>query len=192
MSPLLQPAWSAFLSSGWNDSDAFEGYTAAVAFVFWIALFKLMAWSSLCRYRFKNAAPPGYGVLSASDAFSAASLPVYLLAVRGLHLLKVRQRPRDEATAPTLLRLAVELVVGIVGYDAIFWCVHVALHRSERLYAAVHRRHHTHRCLEPGSTVSHSLLDGALQVGVNIAVQHLSPWGVGNKHPSLAITELVA
>jgi hypothetical protein len=81
--------------------------------------------------------------------------------------------------------LVAELVSGVVGYDFIFFWLHLAMHASPRIGRAVgHAQHHAFdgHGGEDGSesafrTVNHALLDGSLQVLSNILVQRHTPWG---------------
>jgi hypothetical protein len=86
--------------------------------------------------------------------------------------------------------LAMEVSSGIVCYDAIFFLVHWAMHEIPCL-RSWHARHHeqsaTRSTMSHGSamatvvqardTVRHSLIDGSLQVLVNILVQRHTVWG---------------
>lgn len=47
--------------------------------------------------------------------------------------------------APSARRLLVELVVSLVLYDAVFFVVHLLLHRVPYLYRRVHATHHDHK-----------------------------------------------
>jgi hypothetical protein len=100
-----------------------------------------------------------------------------------------------------LLYLGLEVVVGIVAYDAIFFVLHWAMHEVPAL-RWIHARHHQTSnvsavkasgssssnekhstkqapvvLLECNDVLRHSLLDGLLQVSVNILVQRTTPWG---------------
>jgi hypothetical protein len=81
-----------------------------------------------------------------------------------------------------LFRLVVEVACGVVLYDALFFIVHVAFHRFG---LRAHRRHHALRrtpragggWMSAAKVLDHSLVDGALQVLVNIACQRAGPFG---------------
>ena len=84
---------------------------------------------------------------------------------------------------PSFLYLAAEVAIGILLYDAIFFAIHWALHECS-VFKRFHRVHHSHRrrngkCVhvEARDVLRHSLVDGSLQVLVNIAVQRHAPWG---------------
>lgn len=77
--------------------------------------------------------------------------------------------------------LCTEVVTGIVLYDGIFFCIHWAMHDLKPL-RRFHKRHHhvqNHRVpVESRDVLRHSLVDGTLQVLVNILVQRHTPWGM--------------
>jgi cholesterol 25-hydroxylase len=85
-----------------------------------------------------------------------------------------------------LAHLAAELVSGIVLYDAIFFFIHWAMHDVPPL-RRWHHRHHENRRVESRDTLRHSLLDGSLQVLVNIAVQRTTPWGAAKSRTARAL-----
>ena len=67
--------------------------------------------------------------------------------------------------------------MGIILYDAIFFFLHWGMHEIP-LLRYWHRRHH--QCtplVEARDVLRHGLVDGALQVLVNILVQRHTPWG---------------
>ena len=92
--------------------------------------------------------------------------------------------PNNDNLSSGLLFLLLEVVTGIVAYDAIFWGIHWSLHTIPWLQP-LHRTHHQHQYTSTtaGSIVRardvlhHSLVDGTLQVLVNIVVQRTTVWG---------------
>jgi sterol desaturase/sphingolipid hydroxylase (fatty acid hydroxylase superfamily) len=94
---------------------------------------------------------------------------------------------------PTCFReaayLAVEVGAGIAGYDLIFFAMHVAMHA---LGARTHRVHHSHVAdLRARDVLTHSLVDGSLQVLTNILVQRCTPWGATKSRCARAIHNVV-
>lgn len=78
----------------------------------------------------------------------------------------------------SLAILMVEVVSGIILYDAYFFFVHWAMHECKALhYLSQHEEHHRQKILEARHVLRHSLADGSLQVIVNIIVQRFNPWG---------------
>ena len=73
-----------------------------------------------------------------------------------------------------------------VAYDFLFFWVHVLMHSSAAFgHATGHAQHHKYSGEESAyRTVNHSLVDGALQVLVNIAVQRHTPWGASIGRPT--------
>lgn len=92
------------------------------------------------------------------------------------------------------LYLVAEVASGIILYDAIFFFLHWAMHEIP-LLRRIHHRHHQYSVVDDDDhhdqqrasqrpaivesldTLRHSLLDGSLQVLVNIMVQRHTPWG---------------
>lgn len=91
------------------------------------------------------------------------------------------------STLSELLYLTVEIVSGIVAYDFIFFFIHWSMHAIPFL-RRFHYHHHAmpesvgvfeaERRVEARDVIHHSLLDGSLQVLVNIFVQRNTPWGL--------------
>jgi hypothetical protein len=76
-----------------------------------------------------------------------------------------------------LLYLFCEIGSGILLYDAIFFGLHWGMHAIP-CFRKFHHRHHAATPIEARDVLRHSLLDGGLQVLVNILVQRHTPWGV--------------
>lgn len=74
--------------------------------------------------------------------------------------------------------LCAEVGSGIVLYDALFFLLHWAMHDVPFL-KRLHKRHHQRPdgTVEARDVLRHSLVDGALQVLINILVQRRTPWG---------------
>lgn len=76
--------------------------------------------------------------------------------------------------------LTAEVASGITLYDAIFFFIHWAMHELPiPWFKAIHKTHHSRPELtvETRDVLRHSILDGSLQVLVNIMVQRTTPWG---------------
>eukprot|EP00977_Amphora_coffeiformis_P028135 scaffold34701_cov229-Amphora_coffeaeformis.AAC.6 len=83
------------------------------------------------------------------------------------------------SNAVDCLYLLAELTTGVVAYDAIFFFIHWGMHEIPFL-RSWHRRHHevaSGASVEARDTLRHGLLDGSLQVLINIFVQRRTPWG---------------
>jgi hypothetical protein len=86
--------------------------------------------------------------------------------------------------APTFGVLVAEVLFGVFLYDLFFFPLHYMMHKSpNKIIRSWHGYHHRHTngSLNSVETVQHGYIDGALQVLVNIMVQHISPFG-GPKH----------
>lgn len=90
-----------------------------------------------------------------------------------------------------VLYLSAELISGVVLYDAIFFVVHWTMHAIPWL-RQWHGRHHQPKArLEARDTLRHGILDGSLQVLVNIAVQRHTPWGTVKTRVARALHNVV-
>lgn len=107
---------------------------------------------------------------------------VYLGAIALFHMVR---DPRPAGTGPIALpRLVGEVGFGVVAYDFAFSWLHAGMHWLGP-HASDHHQHHQisgfcGRVLAL-DTVNHGLLDGSLQVVVNILVQNIGIFG-GPKH----------
>jgi len=172
-----------------------EAVVAAVSFLTWITWFRcLHLLPSMRLFRFVPRAPQPpiiaevWAALRGGQQMKVehqrlrreiASFPVYLA---GIALLHVARAPRPlEAQPPSFSRLVGEVALGIWAYDFVFYWIHLLMHRWPQLPHG-HMVHHElngesiegkARFLEAEHVVNHSLLDGALQVAVNIFVQNL-------------------
>ena len=88
--------------------------------------------------------------------------------------------------------LMAEVSSGIVLYDAILFFIHWAMHDVPML-RSLHARHHDYPAvaLEARDTLRHSLLDGSLQVLVNICVQRGTPWGLVKSRLARALHNVI-
>ncbi|XP_076440840.1 cholesterol 25-hydroxylase-like isoform X2 [Babylonia areolata] len=62
---------------------------------------------------------------------------------------------------PTLLQLCYQVIGGVLIYDALFFVLHLALHKHRGLYAWFHARHHQHH-------IMHAHITNQLSVGERI------------------------
>jgi sterol desaturase/sphingolipid hydroxylase (fatty acid hydroxylase superfamily) len=196
---LVEAFWRWTLDQSWSRWVMLEALVAGFSFLMWILWFRnLDSLPMLQCFRFvqRPAAPYGHKLRELKSAWgdvcsptkqhgkvlrTSASLPIYLLSVALLHLVRMPRPVQTEA--PSFTRLACELAVGIWAYDFIFYWLHLFMHRFHWLPHG-HNLHHEHseRCgskfLEAEAVVNHSLVDGALQVIVNIFVQNLTIYGL--------------
>lgn len=84
--------------------------------------------------------------------------------------------------AEGVLFLFSEVMTGIIMYDFYFFFVHWAMHEIP-LLKSFHWKHHIcdKNTVEARDTLRHSLLDGSLQVLINIMVQRYTPWGIKSR-----------
>lgn len=86
--------------------------------------------------------------------------------------------------------LIAEVCVGVIQYDFIFFFLHWSMHELKFL-RFLHKQHHHPKALEARHVLTHSLLDGVLQVIVNIAVQRHTPWGSVKSRLARALHNLI-
>jgi len=109
-----------------------------------------------------------------------ATFFVYLGAVALLHSVR-DPRPADDVHIG-FSRLVTEVGFGVVAYDFVFSWIHIGMHRAFPRACHDHHQHHQinsfcGRVLAL-DTVNHGLLDGSLQVMVNIFVQNIGILGM--------------
>ena len=176
--------WSLIFSCSFAHNCMFEGIVAIASFAVWIWVYNILDSTSLApRYRFDRASPQrlrdghsNRGVLEAT---------VYLLSIAAWHVF-VRTRPPLEESAPTFSRLLYETLSGLIAYDLLFFPIHLALHHFAWVRSTHGDHHATGGALRASETTHHSLVDGMLQVAVNVVVQQRAwhPWSGrwGRKH----------
>ncbi|KAF4653215.1 hypothetical protein FOZ61_009135 [Perkinsus olseni] len=189
--------------------DALDGYAADLwracfrarlhEFLMFEALLSVMGfaiWSTVCANLWMFGCPK----IDGSSATSVYHKEVwywyisnavgYLLSIY-IYLLLGNPRINPAAyETPTVGRLSVEVAVGVFLYDALFYPIHYSFHRPDLFPAwwiSLHRPHHdsySQKQLTTLNTFKQHFADGAVQVMVNIAVQHFTPLPmVTTKHP---------
>jgi len=199
--------WHWLYAKRWLHVAMLEAVVAAFSFFAWIVVFRTLDTISwLKQFRFVQRPQEGFQkvpvpVQDVKDALAGtkprsarqrrvlrvfASFPVYLGGIWLLHL--VRDPRPIAAEPPTFLRLVGELAFGIFAYDFFFYWIHLSMHLFPLGFLG-HMIHHELavakteekakvQFLEAEAVVNHSLLDGTLQVVVNIVVQNLQLWGM--------------
>ena len=80
--------------------------------------------------------------------------------------------------APTVLQVAFQLVASIMLYDALFFAVHLVLHKNMWLYKNIHAYHHNHDVMHPHVTNQLTVIERiSLILSANFALK------VFNSHP---------
>lgn len=191
MDLLVDKAWRKATSWRWMHSCMAEANVAAFSFALWIFWYNLLdELAPLKRFRFvfreSSTAMPAFRRNMDHLRRVFLSMPAYLLFIAVFHLVKTPKAVEIEA--PTAARMVSELVLGLVAYDFIFYWVHLAMHRMPWLPHG-HEVHHSlkvdpdqHEYIEAEHVVHHSIVDGGLQVIVNIVVQNLPLFGGMPKH----------
>ncbi|KAJ1618571.1 hypothetical protein T492DRAFT_1091589 [Pavlovales sp. CCMP2436] len=149
-----------------------EALLATLAFAVWIALYRVADRMPALRHlRFAGAK-----AVRRQDAARRNSWVMglgYLFAIWLLHCVKTK--PPLHVAPPSARRLGVEVACGILAYDVLEFCMHLLVHRCQRV-ANIHSVHHAQARLNAFAVLSHSPLDAFQQVALNVLVQNLSPW----------------
>ena len=183
-------AWTCMSSQLNMNSDTrllsiYHNYSSTYDFLFWFdAKSMLMSWwieplaatvgfsASIALFdalEAKEGAPPREG-------FSHFAMMLYWAAVWVWTLIVPLQEGiplgigGDEVSVALL---AAEVIAGIIAYDALFFFAHWGMHSFTWTNRNVHAFHHAYseKRLRARDVLTHSPLDGALQVLANIAAQ---------------------
>ena len=160
--------------------DMLEAYVAGISFALWIIFFRIMdQYPALAKYKFPGNAQ--MKLFFPDKNSSWLPLVIYLISIHIYHYFFPKSFWPPEP--PTALRLLVEVSYGIFAYDFIFFWIHLAMHKvSFMAYLSQHHVHHTQSNLCASEVQHHSIVDGSLQVVVNILVQNLPTGFYGRKH----------
>lgn len=203
--PTVAATWQSIYAWPLAHTNMFEALTATagffVAIAFWSAA-HLILWPSAER-RERNARRFRYDRELPAAPFEwlgqlgwrrllGAYLPAiaYLGSIALFHCFVTK--PPLPAEPPTATRFFVELGLGVILYDLIFWPIHASFHAdwAPKFWKRLHHTHHVARpserrgkSLMPLETVQHSYADGFLQVATNVFVQRLGLYAGLPKHP---------
>ena len=137
---VLSELWQYFLKIRIAKWDMLEAYVAGFSFLMWIVLFRVMdqmTW--LHKYRISNKKP--IGLFRPDPNYSWMPLVLYFLAIHIYHMFVTK--PPVSLEDPTVVRVTIELTVGIFYYDFVFFWLHWAMHASPSFGAlAGHHVHH--------------------------------------------------
>lgn len=167
------------------QNSLLEAYVASISFFVWGCIYFILDYTSFSKYKYtsnnkKSINHIDHNLKIKDGIYSLYSMVCYLISIYILHIYVNKIYIPEFRTLPSLFRFITELSTGIILYDFIFWFIHLSLHKVPLFYKYIHSTHHTHTQLSACITVKHSLIDAALQVGVNILVQNISFFG--NKH----------
>ena len=188
----LARVWSAVRVTPWFRNDMFEPLVAVGSFFVWIHLWFGVDWLAssgrapgLRKYQIvpKKAA----GIDDGDDNNAAGrqrlskwyagwfwEMAVYLVPLWGIATYTDWFAPRRAAlamAAPSVARVAREIVGGLFLYDFFFWFGHVALHKlaPRRLYGRLHGKHHVSRDVRASDTVRLTVFEETVDVMCSIA-----------------------
>lgn len=172
----LSKFWLWFNNTEIAHYDMLEAMVAGFSFAFWIMMYRTMdQLTFFYSYRFhKELKPLPLFRKNAPNAW--IPLILYFIIIRIYH--NIYPKPIHGNEIPTLFRIIFELIEGIIYYDFIFFWIHYFMHKNNNLsWFFQHYVHHNQKLLCANEVQHHSLVDGSLQVIVNIIVQNISLYG---------------
>lgn len=161
--------------------DMLEAYVSGISFTLSIVFYRMLdQLPFMRRYRFDKCEEP-VKLFQPDPNNSWAPLVIYLLAIHAYHFFFPKVYFSEEA--PTVIRIVVEVLSGVVLYDFIFFWIHLGMHSAPSL-APWHKHfvHHSQTVLTASEVQHHSAVDASLQVLVNIVVQNIPLPMFGRKH----------
>ena len=197
MDGAIAAVWHAFDASPLTHVPLFEASLAVGAFVLWFAFFEsLHLWLPGAQDWRLDKQLPSKPLSCFREDVHKTAVPaltylgsIWLGQQLGVFTALFGSRPVF-TEAPTFAQFSLEVIIGVVLYDLLFYPFHRSFHSSKAPLAwrEQHGRHHqwgrqevhAHNACE---TVQNSYLDAGIQVMINIFVQNISPWGFGCKHP---------
>jgi sterol desaturase/sphingolipid hydroxylase (fatty acid hydroxylase superfamily) len=166
--------------------DSFEPVLSSTMFLVYITGWMLVDFyiPSLQRFRIQAASDNRAWKGREEAAYKEAAW--YLLPLLVIdYFFPRRQLPSD---APTIGRIATEVVLGLVLYDAFFFLGHFCLHKSKYLMQKVHGKHHKNYSVRAPDAIHHTFIDGTWDVLCSVIALN-----VLRAHPmSRAIYNMVA
>ena len=193
----LAKVWSTVRVTPWFRNDMFEPLVAVGSFFLWIHVWFGVDWlaTSGRAPRLRNyqivpkrllkdeaGAPrmdqPERQLLSKWYSGWVFEMAVYLLPLWAIASWTDWFAPRRAAltmAAPTVARVAQEIIGGLFLYDFFFWFGHVAFHKvvPRRFYGRVHGKHHSAPDVRASDTVRLTVLEETVDVMCSIAALRL-------------------
>ena len=177
-SSFLQPLPGLDMQDGVFRAWWFDPLVASISFLVFIHWY----WYHERRLGLSNVKQLKWNVMNANSQPVKAGLGYWV----GIYIWRIvvpaagnNQLPDGiPSTLAQLPYLVLEVVAGIILYDAVFFWIHWAMHRVPILRQFHHDHHDTSKgTLESRDVLRHSFVDASLQVLVNIFVQRHTPWG---------------
>jgi sterol desaturase/sphingolipid hydroxylase (fatty acid hydroxylase superfamily) len=170
------------MTSGAAHWPMLEAYVSGVAFAVWIMGYRILDQIPMFnKYRFEKDIRKPVPLFLPDPNNSWVPLLAYILGIHFFHYIFPKP-PLCEA-APTFVRVVIEVLLGLVLYDFFFFWLHLGMHSFPSLsHLHKHHIHHNQTMLTASEVQHHSLVDGTLQVAVNIMVQNIIIPQFGKKH----------
>lgn len=168
--------WESFLMSSLGQWDMLEAYVAGLCFTIFIIFFRLLdQFPTMNKHRLRPETKT-IRLFLPDPNNSWRPLIMYILAIHIFHYFY--PKPLPDVTIPSACRVGVELALGILAYDFLFFWLHYSMHVFPTLSFVNHKVHHTQVTLCSSEVQHHSFIDGIFQVLVNILVQKIhTPFG---------------
>lgn len=161
--------WALLRQSDWFRNDSAEPLAVVAAFAVcnlgWWLLDTRVTWARHLLLRPIHAKEMGHWSWEGGHRLKGETL-WYLSTL----LIYDRFNPRRilPEAAPTLGRLAADVITTLLLYDALFFCVHVTYHKVPFLYRIIHAKHHTKAVMRACEAVRVSAIEQALDVTCSI------------------------
>mmetsp|Transcript_10353 Transcript_10353/g.29234 ORF Transcript_10353/g.29234 Transcript_10353/m.29234 type:complete len:352 (-) Transcript_10353:210-1265(-) len=164
----VEAAWQSLRDSPVFQHDSFEPVIATASFAFWLFFFQFLDdFLPLHQYVINPAERRKDKHTGIPPRAGAAYLGVIMTYD---YFFPRRNIP---ASGPgSFAKVLLDIFIALVVYDALFFPIHLAMHRMPAL-RFIHARHHESKALYSTEVLRHSLVDGSLQVAVNILTLNL-------------------
>lgn len=168
----LSIGWNWLREQWWFKHDSFEPVWATLSFSLWTNVFMFMDYYMQDKFgKFlinpKNREPEK----TYDDVLHRIVGFVYLAPLLVYDVLFPRRMLPEEC--PSFFQLLLGLALGIFVYDLIFFPLHILFHKGPKWLQKLHKRHHEVSPLVAPEVIRHSLIDGTMQVVVNIVTLKL-------------------
>ncbi|CAN0305138.1 unnamed protein product [Ectocarpus sp. 12 AP-2014] len=161
----LRVGWEILRANWLFKHESFEPFLSAASFLFFIGLWGFLDFfvpsASKHRTFLSDDLSSWFGGTRIRDQALWYIAPLVIFDL----IFPRRQLPES---APSLGRLAFEVVAAIAVYDAAFFAWHASLHSNPAIYRRVHATHHKCHVQRAPEAVRHTFIDGSMDVACSI------------------------
>jgi hypothetical protein len=162
-----------FIDIAWNEHikvnyyfkhDSFEPVMASICFAVYIASWMIIDFNVplLHRFRIQHTHKDSNAAWKGRESALYQEAVWYLLPWLIIDYF-VPRRKMPNAT-PTLGLLCREISLSLIGYDLLFFCGHLLMHKSKKLFASLHEKHHASVSVRAPDAIRHTFVDGTFDV----------------------------